>query len=71
MDNKSELIKNLESAIDAEHTASVCFKYIASLTKNGRVRAKFSTFVEAAKENKKSLIKYLNSMGVSNFVLGG
>lgn len=67
--NKGKLVENLQTAIDAEQTASSCFGYIASLIKNGRIRAKFYSFVESAKKNKALLTGCLNNAGVTDFVL--
>ena len=65
----NKLRENLHSAIHAEHIASSCFGYIASLTKNGRVRAKFCTFAELAKNDKESLVGRLSNFGITNFIL--
>lgn len=71
--NKEELIirikEYLQAAIDAEHTASICFKYAASLIKNGKIKAKFLTFAESAEKNKELLLVKLRNLGVDNFVL--
>lgn len=48
--NKNRLTNNLQDAIDTEHTASFCFEYIASLTKNGRVKGKFCSFLRVSQE---------------------
>ena len=69
MNNKNNLIKILESAIDVEHTTAFCFEYITSLIKNGRIKSKFYTFIEEAKRNKDYLIKKLKEIGVDNFLL--
>jgi len=69
MNDKNNLIKILESAIDVEYTTSFCFEYIASLIRNGRVKSKFYTFREEAKRNQDYLINKLKEIGIDNFVL--
>ncbi|MCM8796492.1 MAG: hypothetical protein NC923_01195 [Candidatus Omnitrophica bacterium] len=68
-ENKGKLKEDLQTAIDAEHTASVYFKYAASLIKNGKVRATFYNFADLAEKNKGLLLGYLKNAGVNNFVL--
>lgn len=68
-DITNKLRENLHGAIASEHVASFCFKYIASLTKNGRVRARFYTFAELAKNDKESLVGRLSNFGITDFVL--
>ena len=69
MNNKEDLIKILESTIDIEYTTFVCFNYITSLIKNGRVRTRFYNFSKEAKKNKEYLINKLKEIGVNNFIL--
>jgi len=69
MNNKEDLIKILESVIDIEHTTFVCFNYIASLLKNGRIRTRFYNLAKDAQKNKEYLINKLKEIGVTEFVL--
>ena len=64
-----KLTENLHGAIASEHITSFCFGHIASLIKNGRVRAKFFTFAGLAKKDKESLLGRLSNFGITNFVL--
>ena len=65
--DKDRIIDELERAIDAENTTSICYSRLASLIKNGRIRNKFRIFADMTKANKELLIGRLNSLGVNNF----
>lgn len=67
--SKENLVEDLERAIDAENTTSICYKHLASLIKNGRIRNKFYSFSEAARLSKDFLTSRLGSLGKSDFVL--
>lgn len=67
--NKDRIIENLENAIDAENTMSICCGRLANLIKNGRIRKQFNLCVDTAKINIDSLKRLLQKLGVEDFVL--
>jgi len=70
MENKQdELVAKIETAIDSEHFFAICFAHLLSLTKNGRIKDQFYSYVNSAKTNIRLLLDYLPSLGVNNFVL--
>ena len=67
--NKDKLIAELQRAIDAENTISICYSRLVSLIKNGRIRNKFRIFSDQAKTNRELLTRQLESIGMNNFTL--
>ncbi len=66
--NQNMLIETLRHTVDAENMLHFCCSRLASLIKNGRVRKRFFSLSQTAKENKEFLTAKLKSLGTANFL---
>ena len=65
----NETVAKIQKVIDAEHFASTCYRRLAELIKNGRIKKQFIVSAETARANKGYLLDYLKEFGVNDFIL--
>jgi ferritin-like protein len=63
------IVEVMGMAVDVEHVGSLCFGYLATLLKNGKVQKTFKTFAENSEANKELLLSRLKDLGVDDFQL--
>jgi len=60
INNRLNLIDNIDCAIKAENTIGNCYKRLARLIKNGRVRKRFLWLADKAESHKTALIQHFS-----------
>jgi hypothetical protein len=61
-------LEQLHDVLDAEYAISRCFGRLSALIKNGRIRNRFITFAEAARNNQRLLKERLAELGAEEEV---
>ncbi len=67
----SIVVQKMHNVINAEDMTSKCFKYIAELIKNGRIKGKFLSLSRVAQTNRDSLKRVLEQSYIHNFSVEG